>query len=90
MFYSKKRYLIYFIITIFIMIIPFITINDNHLLLLSFEKLQFHFLGSVYSVSELYVMPFLLMFLFIGIIFYYSRFNKNYLIFYIICFKYIS
>ena len=67
MFYSKKRYLIYFIITIFIMIIPFITINDNHLLLLSFEKLQFHFLGSVYSVSELYVMPFLLMFLFIGI-----------------------
>jgi cytochrome c oxidase accessory protein FixG len=49
------------------MIIPFITINDNHLLLLSFEKLQFHFLGSVYSVSELYVMPFLLMFLFIGI-----------------------
>ena len=67
MFYSKKRYLIYFIITIFIMIIPFITINDNHLLLLSFEKLQFHFLGSVYSVSELYVMPFLLMLLFIGI-----------------------
>ena len=67
MFYSKKRYLIYFIITIFIMIIPFITINDNHLLLLSFEKLQFHFLGSVYSVSALYVMPFLLMFLFIGI-----------------------
>ena len=67
MFYSKKRYLIYFIITIFIMIIPFITINDNHLLLLSFEKLQFHLLGSVYSVSELYVMPFLLMFLFIGI-----------------------
>jgi cytochrome c oxidase accessory protein FixG len=65
--YSKKRYLTYFFITLFIMIVPFITINNNHLLLLSFDKLQFHFLGIAYSVSELYVMPFLLMFLFIGI-----------------------
>ena len=65
--YSKKRYFVYSVLTLFIMVIPFITINDNHLLLLSFDKLQFHFLGSVYSVSELYVMPFLLMFLFIGI-----------------------
>ena len=65
--YSKKRYFVYSILTLFIMAIPFITITDNHLLLLSFDKLQFHFLGSVYSVSELYVMPFLLMFLFIGI-----------------------
>ena len=65
--YTKKRYLVYFISTISIMLIPFITINDNHLLLLSFDKLQFHFLGIVFNVSELYVMPFLLMFLFIGI-----------------------
>ena len=65
--YSKKRYLVYFFITLFIMVIPFITVNNNHLLLLSFDKLQFHFLGIVYNVSELYVMPFLLMFLFIGI-----------------------
>lgn len=65
--YSKKRYLIYFFITIFVMITPFITINENHLLLLSFERLQFHFLGVTYNVNELYVMPFLLMFLFIGI-----------------------
>ena len=65
--YSKKRYLIYFFITIFVMITPFITINENHLLLLSFERLQFHFLGVAYNVNELYVMPFLLMFLFIGI-----------------------
>ncbi len=42
-------------------------INENHLLLLSFERLQFHFLGVAYNVNELYVMPFLLMFLFIGI-----------------------
>lgn len=65
--YSKKRYFIYLFITIFTMLIPFITINDNHLLLLSFDKLQFHFLGVAYNVNELYVMPFLLMFLFIGI-----------------------
>lgn len=65
--YSKKRYLVYSSLTLFIMLMPFITINDNHILLLSFDKLQFHFLGLVYSVSELYVMPFLLMFLFIGI-----------------------
>jgi cytochrome c oxidase accessory protein FixG len=65
--YAKKRYFVYLTTTLFIMIMPFITINDNHLLLLSFDKLQFHFLGVVYSVSELYVMPFLLMFLFIGI-----------------------
>ena len=65
--YSKKRYFVYSFITLFIMVIPFITVNNNHLLLLSFDKLQFHFLGIVYNVSELYVMPFLLMFLFIGI-----------------------
>ena len=65
--YSKKRYFVYFALTLFIMLIPFVTINGNHLLLLSFEKLQFHFIGVVFNVNELYVMPFLLMFLFIGI-----------------------
>ena len=74
--YSKKRYFVYFSLTLFIMLIPFITINDNHLLLLSFDKLQFHFVGSVYSVSELYVMPFLLMFLFIGIFALTSMFGR--------------
>jgi cytochrome c oxidase accessory protein FixG len=56
--------------------VPFITINDNHLLLLSFDKLQFHFIGLVYSVSELYVMPFLLMFMFIGIFALTSMFGR--------------
>ena len=74
--YSKKRYFVYTLLTLFIMVIPFITINDNHVLLLSFDKLQFHFLGSVYSVSELYVMPFLLMFLFIGIFAMTSMFGR--------------
>jgi cytochrome c oxidase accessory protein FixG len=74
--YSKKRYFVYSVLTLFIMGVPFITINENHLLLLSFDKLQFHFLGSVYSVSELYVMPFLLMFLFIGIFALTSMFGR--------------
>ncbi|MBP7225958.1 MAG: cytochrome c oxidase accessory protein CcoG [Aliarcobacter sp.] len=74
--YSKKRYLIYFFISLFIIITPFISVNNNHILLLSFDKLQFHFLGTVYSVSELYVMPFLLMFLFIGIFAITSMFGR--------------
>lgn len=65
--YSKKRYLTYAIITVFTLVVPFITINGNHLLLLSFDKLQFHFFGFLFNMNELYVMPFLLMFLFIGI-----------------------
>ena len=65
--YTKKRYLVYIFITILTFTLPFITIDNNHILLLSFDKLQFHFFGFVYNVNELYVMPFLLMFLFIGI-----------------------
>lgn len=65
--YTKKRYLTYAFITLFTLVIPFITINGNHLLLLSFEKYQFHFMGFAFTVSELYIMPFLLIVLFIGI-----------------------
>jgi len=65
--YTKKRYLTYSVITFFTLVIPFIKIDGNHLLLLSFDKLQFHFLGFVFNMNELYVMPFLLMLLFIGI-----------------------
>lgn len=65
--YVTKRYWFYTFVTLFTFVIPFITVNDNHLLLLSFEKLQFHFMGLAYDVNEFYIMPFLLMFLFIGI-----------------------
>ncbi|MGA1940086.1 cytochrome c oxidase accessory protein CcoG [Arcobacter sp. YIC-310] len=65
--YTNKRYLTYSIISIVVFILPFIKINGNHLLLLSFEKMQFHFMGFAFNVNELYIMPFLLMFLFIGI-----------------------
>lgn len=65
--YTKKRYITYILITLFIMGTPFVTIDGNHLLLLSFERLQFHFIGFVFNVNELFIMPFLLMLLFIGI-----------------------
>ena len=65
--YTKKRYLSYAFITFITLVIPFITIDGNHLLLLSFEHFEFHFIGFSFSVSEFYVMPFLLMALFIGI-----------------------
>lgn len=65
--YTKKRYLVYILITVFTFAIPFIKINGNHLLLLSFDKLNFHLFGFVFNMNELYIMPFLLIFLFIGI-----------------------
>ena len=65
--YTKKRYVTYILITIFTFILPFITIDGNHILLLSFEHLQFHFVGFAFNVNELFIMPFLLMVLFIGI-----------------------
>lgn len=64
---TKKRYLTYALITIITFTVPFITIDGNHLLLLSFEKYQFHIMGTAFSATELYVMPFLLIALFIGI-----------------------
>lgn len=66
--YTKQRYITFGLITLFVLVLPFITINGNHMLLLSFEKLQFHFLGFIFNVNELTIMPFLLMFFFIGIL----------------------
>lgn len=74
--YAKKRYLTYGLLTVFILLTPFITINNNHLLLLSFDKMQFHFLGTSYNMNELFIMPFLLMFLFIGIFAMTSMFGR--------------
>ncbi len=74
--YSKKRYITYAILTIFIMGTPFIRIDGNHMLLLSFVTYDFHFLGNVYNMNEFFIMPFLLMFLFIGIFAMTSMFGR--------------
>ena len=74
--YTKKRYIGYILITLFVMGLPFITIDGKHMLLLSFVNLEFHFLGFSFDVNELFVMPFLLMFLFIGIFAMTSMFGR--------------
>jgi len=65
--YSVKRYWAYLIATIVGISIPWITINGNHLFLLSFDHKKLHLAGVVFDMQELYLMPFLLMLLFLGI-----------------------
>lgn len=65
--YRIKRYYSYVIATIVSLTIPFITINGNHLFLLSFDKKQLHLMGVAFDMQELYLLPFLLMLLFLGI-----------------------
>jgi len=62
-----RRYWFYGLITIMSLVIPWITIDGNHLFLLSFDKLQLHLMFIQFDMQELYLMPFLLMLLFIGI-----------------------
>ncbi|WP_066389396.1 cytochrome c oxidase accessory protein CcoG [Helicobacter himalayensis] len=68
-YYRKRRYLVYAIATIFLLTMPFITINDNHIFLLSFTKGEFHLLGTRFNMQELYLLPFLSILLFVGIFF---------------------
>lgn len=65
--YRIKRYYMYILATIVAIVTPFITINGNHIFLLSFDKKQLHLLGVAFDMQELYMMPFLLMLLFLGI-----------------------
>ena len=65
--YRIKRYYGYVLATIISLPLPFITIGGNHIFLLSFDKKQLHLMGTAFDMQELYMMPFLLMLLFIGI-----------------------
>ena len=65
----KKRYIGYALIATLALILPFISINGHQLFLLSFVHKELHLLGVVFSVQELYLMPFLLIMLFVGIFF---------------------
>ena len=65
--YRIQRYYAYILATIMSLVIPFITINGNHIFLLSFDKKQLHLMGTAFDMQELYMMPFLLMLLFLGI-----------------------
>lgn len=65
--YSIKRYWAYLAATIVAVGMPFVTIGGNHLFLLSFDHKKLHLAGIVFDMQELYLMPFLLMLLFLGI-----------------------
>lgn len=67
--YRLKRYITYCIITLVVVTLPFIHINEGQIFLLSFDKKQFHLLGMVFNMQELYVLPFLVILLFVGIFF---------------------
>lgn len=67
--YRKKRYIVYAIATLALLVFPFIQINGNQLFLLSFDHKQLHLMGVVFDMQELYLMPFLLILMFVGIFF---------------------
>lgn len=69
MIYRYKRYITYMIITICVISLPFIQINGNQIFLLSFDRKEFHLLGMVFNIQELFVLPFLLIMLFVGVFF---------------------
>jgi len=65
--YAKKRYLIYIFSTIIALGLPFITVDSNHFFLLNFDHKQLHLLFVKFDMQELYLMPFLLIMMFLGI-----------------------
>jgi cytochrome c oxidase accessory protein FixG len=62
-----KRYYFYAIVTIIALVLPWIKVNGNHFFLLSFDKMKLHLAFVQFDMQELYLMPFLLMILFLGI-----------------------
>lgn len=67
--YYKKRYFFFTIASLVSLVLPFITINGNHMFLLSFDKKELHLAGIAFTVQQFYLMPFLLIFLFMFIFF---------------------
>ncbi len=65
--YRIKRYWVYTAITLMSLVMPWITIGEKHIFLLSFDQKKLHLAGVAFDMQELYLMPFLLMLLFIGI-----------------------
>ena len=65
--YRIKRYWAYIAATIIALVLPWIKVGDNHFFLLNFDHKQLQFLFTRFDMQELYIMPFLLMLLFLGI-----------------------
>lgn len=67
--YRYKRYIVFGIITLIGLILPFIRIEGNHFFLLSFDKKQLHLMFTTFDMQELYLMPFVLILFFLSIFF---------------------
>ncbi len=65
--YRIKRYWAYILATIVALVLPWIKVGDNHFFLLNFDQKQLQFLFTRFDMQELYIMPFMLMLLFLGI-----------------------
>jgi len=66
--YRIKRYWVYLAATIIAIGVPWIrTADGNHIFLLSFDHKKLHLAGVAFDMQELYLMPFVLMLLFLGI-----------------------
>lgn len=61
------RYYFFIFLTASVFVLPWIQINDSHFFLLSFDKLKLHLAFVQFDMQELYLLPFLLMMLFLGI-----------------------
>ena len=67
--YRYKRYGFFIMVTIISLVLPFIKINGNHFFLLNFDHKQLHLFFVRFDMQELYLMPFILLLLFLGIFF---------------------
>jgi len=65
--YRTKRYWFFLGFTIVSLVLPWITIDGNHLFLLSFDKLKLHLAFVQFDMQEMYLMPFILMIGFISV-----------------------
>jgi len=62
-----KRYYVYAIVTVVALALPWIHINGHQFFMLSFDKMKLDLAFVQFDMQELYLMPFLLMLLFIGV-----------------------
>ncbi|STQ86607.1 cytochrome c oxidase accessory protein CcoG [Helicobacter muridarum] len=69
--FRRKRHILYIVLTIVLLIAPFIRLGEskNHIFLLSFDHKVLHLLGIEFNIQEFYVLPFMLIILFVGIFF---------------------
>jgi cytochrome c oxidase accessory protein FixG len=61
------RYYFFAFLTALIVVLPWIQVNDSYFFLLSFDKLKLHLAFVEYDMQELYLLPFLIMIVFLGI-----------------------